>query len=69
VARTEDGNLTGMLLQRERFDRTLKWDESLEAKIAALTPADISAAFKRHIDPAAFIYVAGGDFKKAGVYQ
>jgi zinc protease len=69
VARTYDDNLASTLLQRERFDRTLKWDEALEAKIAALTPADVSAAFRRRVDPAAFIYVKGGDFQKAGVYQ
>jgi zinc protease len=69
VARSDDDNLASMLLQRERFDRTLRWDEALEAKIAALTPADVSAAFRRHVDPAAFIYVKGGDFQKAGVSQ
>ena len=34
-----------------------------------LTPADVSAVFHRHSDPAAFVSVKGGDFQKAGVYQ
>ena len=36
----------------QRFDRTLKFDEALEAKVAALTPEQISAAFRKHVDPA-----------------
>ena len=54
---------------RQRFDRTLRFDESLEAKVSALTPEQISAAFRKHIDAANLIYVKAGDFKKAGVLQ
>ena len=57
------------LTQCERFDRTLKWQEALEAKVAALTPEQVSAAFRRYVDPAALVYVKAGDFKKAGVFQ
>ncbi len=69
VGRTEEPSLVFTLTQRERFDRTLKWDEALEAKVAALTPDQVSQAFRRHIDPAALTVVRGGDFKKAGVLQ
>jgi zinc protease len=69
VGRSEDGALLTMLTVCERFDRTLKWNEALEAKVAALTPEQVSATFRRHIDPAALIYVKAGDFKKAGVFQ
>jgi len=68
VSRAEDFNLAGVLLQRQRFERTLKWDEALESKIMALTPEQVNSAFRRHIDPSAFVYVKGGDFQKAGVY-
>ena len=44
-------------------------DKALEAKVAALTADQVSAAFRRHIDPAALIVVKAGDFKKAGVLQ
>jgi zinc protease len=47
----------------------MKWDEALEAKIAALTPEEVSAAFRRHIDPVDLTIVKAGDFKKAGVLQ
>ena len=51
------------------YGRTMKWDAQLEAKIQALTPEQINAAFRKHIDPAALSIVKAGDFKAAGVYQ
>ena len=69
MSRTEDGSLVGLLAVRQRFDRTLAFDESLEAKVAALTPEQVSAAFRKYIDPATMVYVKAGDFKKAGVLQ
>ena len=69
MGRTDDGSLVGLFAARQRFDRTLKYDESLEAKVAALTPDQINAAFRKHIDPANLIFVKAGDFKKAGVLQ
>jgi zinc protease len=69
MSRSEDGALAGLLASRQRFDRTLRFDESLEAKVAALTAEQISQAFRRHVEPASLIYVKAGDFKKAGVWQ
>jgi zinc protease len=69
VERSQDGSMTRLLAGRERFDRTLKFDESLEAKVAALTPAQVTEALRKHVDPAAMVVVKAGDFKKAGVYQ
>jgi zinc protease len=63
MGRTEDGSLVGLLSARQRFDRTLKFDESLESKVAALTPDQINAAFRKYIDPAALTFVKAGDFK------
>ena len=69
VARSQDQALARLLANRERFDRTLKFDESLEARISALTPEEVSAAFGRHVDPAGLVIVKAGDFRKAGVFQ
>jgi zinc protease len=69
VQRSQDQNLLNTIAGRERFDRTMKWDEALEAKVATLTPEQISEAFRRHIDPAALNVVKAGDFKKVGVFQ
>jgi zinc protease len=68
VARTEDSQIANTLMSRERWDRILQWDAKLEAAVAALTPEQLNAAFKRHVDPAAISIVKGGDFKKAGAY-
>jgi zinc protease len=69
VGRSQDAQLLTILMTRERFGRTLKWDEALEAKIGALTAQQVSEAFRRHVDAAALTYVKAGDFKKAGVFQ
>jgi len=46
-----------------------QFDADLEAKIAALTPQQISDAFRRNVDVNAMTVVRGGDFKKVEVYQ
>ncbi len=70
VSRTEDTSVASMLVSEARWGRTpVSWDEKLEAQVAALTPQQVSEAFRRHVDPAAISVVKGGDFKKAGVYQ
>ena len=69
VSRAEESSIAGMLMARERWNRTLDWDAKLEAAVAALTPEQVNQAFKRRVDPALNSIVKGGDFKKAGVYQ
>jgi len=69
ISRAEDPSVAGLLISRARWDRTVLWDEKLEAAIAALTTAQVNEAFRRHVDPAALTIIKGGDFKKAGVYQ
>ena len=69
VARSQDQTLVAMLSRREFYDRTMKFDEALESKVAALTPQQVSDAFRRHIDLSALSFVKAGDFKKAGVLQ
>ena len=69
VGRSQDGALLTQLASHEQLGRTMKWDEDLESKILALTSEQISAAFRKHLDPAAVTIVKAGDFKTAGVYQ
>jgi zinc protease len=69
VNRSQDTALVALLAQHEQLGRTMKWDSDLEARIRALTPAQISAAFKKHIDPAQVSIVKAGDFAAAKVYQ
>ena len=69
VSRSQDAALPALLATQEEYGRTMKWDEQLEAKIRSLTPEQITAAFRKHVDPAALSIVKAGDFKAAGVYQ
>ena len=68
VARSQDASLLTLLAQHEQLGRTMQWDADLETKIRALTPAQITAAFRKHIDPAQVSIVKAGDFKAAKVY-
>ena len=38
------------------------WQAELEKRIAALTPEQISASLKRHLDPKKLVVVSAGDF-------
>lgn len=69
VSRSQDAALLSLLASNEQLGRTMKWNGDLEKKIASLTPDQITAAFRKHVDPAALSIVKAGDFKAAGVYQ
>jgi zinc protease len=69
VQRAQEQTLPGLILQREATGRTLAWDEQMDAKLAALTPAQVNAAFRKYVDPAKVSIVKAGDFKTAEVYQ
>jgi zinc protease len=69
VARSQDQALLTLILTRANFDRTLAWDEQMDAKLAALTPEQVNAAFRRRVNPAALLIVKAGDFSAAGVYR
>jgi zinc protease len=64
MARTQDRALANRLSSYLFMKRTFAWDVEFEAKIAALTPAQLNAAVKRHLDPAKLSLVSAGDFKK-----
>jgi len=69
TSRADEGSIASLLMNRERWGRTMEWDRKLEAEIAALTPEQVNAAFRRHVDQKSISIVKGGDFKKAGAYQ
>jgi zinc protease len=69
VSRSQDQNLARLVAARERFGRTMAFDEAFEAKIASLTAEQVNAAVRRRLDPAGLSIVLAGDFKKAGVLQ
>jgi zinc protease len=64
MARTQDRTLASRLNSYLFVKRTFAWDVEFEARIAALTPAQVNAAVKRHLDPAKLSLVTAGDFKQ-----
>jgi len=68
VGRSQDGGLLGLIATREEFERTLAWDEQMDAKIDALTADQVNATFRRHVALDQLSIVKAGDFKAAGAY-
>lgn len=64
VSRAQDGGLSSTLANYLFLKRDLTWDENLEKKVAALTPAEINAAMKKYLDPSRINVVKAGDFAK-----
>ena len=64
VSRAQDSELASRLNQYLFLGRTLAWDEELERRMGALTPEQVNAAMKRHIDPSRLVIVKSGDFAK-----
>jgi zinc protease len=68
VGRANDPELAGRLLSHRYWNLTMtSYDASIEEKVAALTPAQIQAAMKRHLDVSKLNIIRAGDFKKANV--
>ncbi len=65
VSRAQDNELAGRLNSYNFLNRTLAWDADLEKKVEALTADQITAALRRHINPAKMSIVKAGDFAKA----
>jgi zinc protease len=64
IDRADDFALAATLREYLFHGRTLNWDRDLEERILALTPADVVAAMRRHIDPSKISVVKAGDFAK-----
>jgi zinc protease len=69
VQRSQDQGLLAGIMGHERFDLTYQYDADLEAKVAALTPEQVSDAFRRRVSVDGLAVVKAGDFKKAAVFQ
>jgi len=69
VGRSQDAGLLGLIATREEFDRTLAWDEQMDARLDALTVDQVNAAFRRHVSLDRLSIVKAGDFQAAGAYR
>jgi len=66
LGRAEDANLAGQLRSNLYYDRSFAWSAELEAKMAALTKADVDAAIRKHLGSAEYSVFSAGDFAKLG---
>ena len=69
VSRAQDTELANALINGLYLNRTLAWDAEMEKKVQALTPDQILAAMRKHIDPAKITIIKAGDFAKAAQKQ
>jgi zinc protease len=65
ITRSQDASVARMLTAELYLGRTFAWDAELDRKVQALTPEQVLAAMRRHIDPAKMTLVKAGDFDKA----
>jgi zinc protease len=67
VNRGQESNLVSLLTSRRFWDRTMAFDSQLEKEIMELTPEQLQAAVRKHIDPSQLSFFRAGDFQKANV--
>jgi zinc protease len=63
--RGTDANVANTLLSFLFIDRTFAWEDQLDRKVGALTPAEINAAMKKYLTPDKISIFKAGDFAKA----
>lgn len=63
--RGTDANIAQTLLGFLFIDRTFAWEDELDKKVAALTPAEINAVMKKWLTPDKISIFKAGDFAKA----
>jgi len=64
LARSQDRGIAGRLANYLYLGRTFAWDVDFEKRIAALTPAEVRDALRRHIDPKKLSVLKAGDFRQ-----
>jgi zinc protease len=64
VGRTSDEAIAGQIASHLDIGRTFAHEAAQEKAILALTPAGVSEAFRKHVDPKKLVIIRAGDFKK-----
>ena len=64
VGRTSDGAIAAAIVSNLDLGRTFAHDAKQEQAILALSPAKVTEAFRRHVDPKKLVILRAGDFKK-----
>ncbi len=65
VSRAQDRELVGGLARMAYYGRMFQWEADIEAKVAALTAAQIKAVMAKYIQYGNLVIVKAGDFAKA----
>jgi len=65
LSRAQDSSLAGLFVNQAELGRTMARESDLEKRVSDATPEQLSAIFKKWIDPASIAYFKAGDFKKA----
>lgn len=66
LVRSNDGNLAQLLATNLVAERSMKHYQELDARIAAVTKADVLAALKKRLDVAKLYLATAGDFERKG---
>jgi zinc protease len=64
LGRSDDATLAAAWIGLLDADRTFAFSRQFEDRLRALTPADVLAAVRRHLDPSRLTVVIAGDAKK-----
>ena len=62
VGRASDNTLASMLSNLRYLGRTMAFEAETESKIKNLTPEQVNAALRKHVDPKKLVIVTAGDF-------
>jgi zinc protease len=66
LSRSSDSYIADRLQRSLRVGQSLvEYDAEVEKKVAALTPEQVQAALKKHVDPKRLVIVIAGDFGKS----
>ena len=64
VSRTGDAAIASQIVSNLNMGRTFAFSAEQEKAILALTPAKVTDAFRKHVDPKKLVIIRAGDFKK-----
>ena len=69
MQRADDETLARQLARNDHFGWSMARQASEERKVSELSAEEISAALRRHLDPATLVIFKAGDFKKPAAAQ
>jgi zinc protease len=69
VSRSTDSGLAGLLNSYLFYNRDLTFDAEREQRVRSLTPEQVNATIKKHLNYSRMILVKAGDFAKGTATQ